>query len=113
MKNAEKRPSRPKRSSLGHKQVDLSLSKIRSAVTNGSQVILGCDHRSARMRRLKNLIGGHVADLGSRDLISEAQFCIVRRAALLTLELELMEVKFEANHGANGQELDAYQRASS
>jgi hypothetical protein len=65
------------------------------------------------MRRLKDLIGGHVADLGGRDLISEAEFCLVRRCALLTLELELMEAKFEANDGAKAAELDAYQRSAS
>jgi hypothetical protein len=32
------------------------------------------------------LIGGHVADLGGRDAISEAEFCIVRRCALLNIE---------------------------
>ena len=64
------------------------------------------------MRRLRDLIGGHVADLGGRDLISEAEFCLVRRCALLTLELELLEAKFEANEGATVVELDCYQRVS-
>jgi hypothetical protein len=79
------RAKRAKKPTAGRTKTDLSLSKLRSAITNGSQVIFGCDHRSARMRRLKDLIGGHVADLGGRDLISEAEFCLVRRAALLTL----------------------------
>jgi hypothetical protein len=104
---------RAKKPTAGSTKTDLSLSKLRSAVTNGSQVILGCDHRSARMRRLKDLIGGHVADLGGRDLISEAEFCLVRRAAILTLELELLEAKFEANDGAKAAELECYQRVSS
>jgi hypothetical protein len=65
------------------------------------------------MRRLKDLIGGHVADLGGRDLISEAEFCLVRRAAILTLELELLEAKFEANDGAEVAELECYQRVAS
>jgi hypothetical protein len=106
LKQAKKsRPDRPK--------TDVSLSRVRSAITNGSQLLAGCDGRSARMRRLKDLIGGHVADLGGRDLISEAEFCLVRRCALLTLELELMEAKFEANDGAKAAELDAYQRSAS
>ena len=65
------------------------------------------------MRRLKDLIGGHVADLGGRDLISEAEFCIVRRCTLLTLELELLEARFEANDGAKAAELECYQRVAS
>ena len=39
--------------------------------------------------------------------------CIVRRCALLTLELELMEARFEDSDGATAQQLDSYQRASS
>src|SRR4029453_5694772 len=103
---------RAKKPTAGSTKTDLSLSKLRSAITNGSQVILGCDHRSARMRRLKDLTGGHVAALGGRDLISEAEFCLVRRAAILTLELELLEAKFEANDGAKVQELECYQRVA-
>jgi hypothetical protein len=103
----------PKKSTAGRGKTDLSIAKLRSAVTNGSQLLAGCDHRSARMRRLKDLIGGHVADLGGRDLISEAEFCLVRRAAILTLELELLEAKFEANDGAKVQELECYQRVAS
>jgi hypothetical protein len=102
-----------KKSTASRTKADVSISKLRSAVTNGSQLLAGCDHRSSRMRRLKDLIGGHVADLGGRDLISEAEFCLVRRAAILTLELELLEAKFEANDGAKVQELECYQRVAS
>lgn len=64
------------------------------------------------MRRLKDLIAGHVADLGGRDAISEAEFCIVRRCAFLTLELELLEAKFEIEGEATLRQLEAYQRVS-
>ena len=94
-------------------KADVSLTRVRSAVTNGTHLLAGCDARSARMRRLRDLIGGHVADLGGRDLISEAEYSIVRRCALLTLELELMEGRFEANDGAKSAELETYQRVSS
>jgi hypothetical protein len=59
------------------------------------------------------LIGAHLADLGGRDLVSEAEYCLVRRAALLTLELELLESRFEANDGAKAAELECYQRVAS
>jgi hypothetical protein len=113
MNTTKTRAKRAKKPTAGRTKTDLSLSKLRSAITNGSQVILGCDHRSARMRRLKDLIGGHVADLGGRDLVSEAEFCLVRRAALLRLELELLEARFEANDGAKAAELECYQRVAS
>ena len=102
-----------KKSTTSRTKTDVSIAKLRSAVTNGSQLLAGCDHRSSRMRRLKDLIGGHVADLGGRDLISEAEFCLVRRAAILTLELELLEARFEANDGAKAAELECYQRVAS
>ena len=102
-----------KKSTVGRYKRDLTLSKLRSAVTNGSELLLGCDHRSARMRRLRDLISAHVADLGGRDLLSQAEFCIVRRCALLTLELELLETRFEMNDGAKSAELETYQRVAS
>jgi hypothetical protein len=37
----------------------------------------------------------------------------VRRAALLTLELELLESRFEENDGAKAAELECYQRVAS
>jgi hypothetical protein len=95
------------------RQRPLTLNTVRSAVTNGTHLLAGCDGRSARMRRLRDLISGHVQDLGGRDLISEAEYSIVRRCALLTLELELLEARFEGNEGAKAAELDAYQRCSS
>ena len=104
---------RGEKSRANRGKTDLSLSKLRSAITNGSQLLAGCDHRSARMRRLRDLIGAHLADLGGAEVCSQAEMCIVRRCALLTLELELMEARFEANDGSTVQELDAYQRASS
>lgn len=104
---------RGKKSGLERSKIDPSLTRIRSAITNGSQLLAGCDHRSARMRRLRDLISAHLADLGGADVCSQAELCIVRRCALLTLELELMEARFEDSDGATVQQLDGYQRASS
>ena len=105
---------RAKKSTVGSIQArrNADQASIR-AITNGSQLLPGCDHRSSRMRRLRDLIGAHLADLGGRDLVSEAEFCLVRRAALLTLELELLEARFEANDGAKAAELECYQRVAS
>jgi hypothetical protein len=102
-----------KKSTGGRRKADPSLSRIRSAVTNGSQVLLGCDHRSARMRRFRDLISAHIYDLGGPETCSQAELSIIRRAALLTLELETLEVRFETNGEANIKELECYQRVSS
>lgn len=61
---------------------------------------------------MKDLLASHVADLGGRDQISEGEFSLVRRCSLLTLELELMEARFETNEGATVSELDCYQRVA-
>ena len=106
------RPKRARKSRPDRPKADVSLSRLRSAITNGRQLLADCDHRSARMRRLRDLIAGHVSDLGGRDQISEAEFCLIRRCSLLTLELELLEARFETNDGATAQELDIYQRAA-
>src|SRR5689334_6098600 len=89
-----------------------SLSAIRSAKSNGTRLLDHCDHRSARMRRLRDLIGMHISDLGGEDACSTAELSIVRRAALLTLELEVLESKFEHEGEASPKQLDCYQRTA-
>ena len=103
---------RGKNSTSHRPKIDPSLSRIRSAITNGSHLLLDVDHRSARMRRLRDLIGAHLADLGGADEVSQAEACLVRRCALMTIELELLEARFEANDGATAAELDTYQRVA-
>jgi hypothetical protein len=63
----------------------------RSAVTSGRQQFVLGDPNSAWARRFHDLCQGHVSDLGGRPNISEAQFALVKRAAGLQVELELME----------------------
>ncbi len=63
------------------------------------------------MRRLRDLITDHVSDLGGKDALSAAEMALVRRAAMLTLQLELMESRWNENEGeAAPKSLDTYQR---
>ena len=64
------------------------------------------------MRRFRDLIHLHISDLGGEDGCSAAELSIVRRAALLTLELETMEGRFEQEGEASLKQLDAYQRTA-
>jgi hypothetical protein len=91
-----------------------SLAYVRSAITNGNTILVGnFDHRSAWMRRLRDLIQLHTSDLGGEDAISESERRIVRRAAMLTLQLEMMDSKFAANDGeATLAQLHLYQQVS-
>jgi hypothetical protein len=84
----------------------------RSRITNGSDLLPSVDGRSVWARRLRDLISLHVNDYGGSSAISEAERSLVRRAAALTVELELLEVKFASNGGAQMEELDKYQRAA-
>jgi hypothetical protein len=99
----------------GRKRTTVSLAAFRSAVTNGSSVLLNVDGRSAWMRRFRDLIAAHEADLGGRDVLSEGQRAIIRRAALLQCQLELMEGRFAQNDSGevSVKSLEAYQRSSS
>ena len=95
------------------RRLEPSLASVRSAVSNGTTIIPDLDHRSSWARRLRDLIHDHVADLGGEDAISSAERVLVRRAAMLTLQLELQEAAWAQGGGeASPKQLDAYQRAT-
>jgi hypothetical protein len=98
----------------GRKRLTPSLACFKSAITNGSALLHEVDGRSATMRRLRDIIHAHTADLGGTDTLSEGQRAILRRAALLQLQLEMMEQKFaqREDNCATGKEIETYQRAS-
>jgi hypothetical protein len=87
----------------------------RSRVSNGHALLPdlpGIDGRSAWIRRCKDLISEHVTDLGGLDNTSVAERSLVRRAAVITTELEMLEVKFAAAGQASADDLDLYQRSA-
>ena len=87
----------------------------RSRITNG--LLLPGDNRSAWVRRCKDVIREHVGDLGGVENTSAAERSLVRRAAVLTTELERLEVKFAeadaAGKPASLDDLDTYARVAS
>jgi hypothetical protein len=86
--------------------------KGKSRITNGTKLLPGIDGRSPWVRRCKDLIAAHIADLGGELNTSAAERSIVRRAAVLTTELELLEAKFAAAGSASSDDLDLYARTS-
>src|SRR4051812_43339579 len=103
MKGKNKRPPR--------KRLAPSLACFKSAITNGSALLHDVDGRTQWMRRLRDLIAAHVSDIGGEDALSAAETALVRRAAMLTLQLELMESRWrETNGEATAQSLLTYQR---
>src|SRR6202045_4159049 len=71
-----------------------SKSRQRSRVTNGSALLPGVDGRSAWVRRCKDIIEAHLSDLGGEDNTSAAERSLIRRASVMTVELERMEARF-------------------
>src|SRR5260370_25141937 len=91
----------------------LTQSKLRSAITNGSSVLLDCDHRTASMRRIKDLLAAYAVDLGGFASLSEGQKSILRRCVMLQVQLEMLEKTWADNWGsAAANELALYQRTS-
>jgi hypothetical protein len=87
----------------------------RSRVTNGrSYLPKEVDGRSFYSRRLRDLIALHTADLGGAANLSAAEQAIVRRAAVIMIALEKMELQFALvdAEGVSASDLDLYQRLS-
>jgi hypothetical protein len=82
----------------------------RSAVTSGRKLLVDGDPNSAWSRRYRDLVTRHVGDLGGRDMLSEAQLSLVRRAAALACEIEQMEARMSQGVEVN---LDSFGRAAS
>jgi hypothetical protein len=84
----------------------------KSRITNGSALLPGVDGRSPWVRRCKDVIAAHLSDLGGVDNTSAAERSIVRRASVLTTELERLEVRFALANEASAEDLDLYQRTA-
>ena len=93
-------------------QINRPRSRQRSRITNGSLLPSITDGRSAWVRRAKDVIEAHIGDLGGEANCSTAERSLVRRASVLTVELEMLEAKFAAVGQANQVDLDAYIRGS-
>jgi hypothetical protein len=52
-------------------------------------------------RRFCDLVSGHCNDMGSRELLSEAQLSLIKRVSAIECELELMEGRLSM-----GEEVD-------
>ena len=90
---------------------EMQKSKARSKVTNG-YLLPGVDGRSTWMRRLRDLISLHLADMGGEAAVSEAEKSIIRRACTLTVELERLELVFALAGEAKPEQIDLYQRTA-
>jgi hypothetical protein len=80
--------------------------------TRPGQLLPGIDGRAAWTRRARDLISAHIADLGGVENCSAAEQSIIRRASVLTVELERMERQFALDEQASPDDLEIYQRCA-
>lgn len=74
----------------------------RSRVTNGRGLFVeAIDGRSREARRFRDVLGEIVSDLGGPDTLSEGQRQMARRAAMLSVQCEVME-----GHAVAGKAID-------
>ncbi|HEY7243016.1 MAG TPA: hypothetical protein VH678_03930 [Xanthobacteraceae bacterium] len=58
---------------------------------------------------MRDLTADMVSDLGGEELISTGELALIRRAAMLTLQLEMMEQSWtENNHEASLRQITIY-----
>src|SRR6516165_1021110 len=82
----------------------------RSAVTSGRKLFVAGDPNSAWSRRYHDLVVGHISDLGGRDMLSEAQLSLIRRASAIECELERLDAALSLGEAVD---LNSYGRATS
>jgi hypothetical protein len=96
-------------SANGRRRAPSRAKRPRSAVTSGRQLFVNGDANSAWSRRFHDLVVGHVTDLGGADLLSEAQFSLIRRAAAIECELERLDARLSLGEPVD---MDAYARVA-
>jgi hypothetical protein len=75
----------------GKAQPRIGIRRRRSRVTNGSALFAVGPQTSAYARRLRDVLGEIISDLGGPDELSEAERQLARRAASLSVACEKLE----------------------
>lgn len=81
----------------------------RTKVSNGRALLHDVDNRLLWVRRLRDILAAHLSDIPDAS-VSERS--IIRRAGVLTVELERLEAKFAVAGEASAEELDIYARVA-
>jgi hypothetical protein len=85
----------------------------RSRIANGSAMLLGAkDERSVFVRRLKEIVEEYINDIGPAQDMTSAEKSIVRRIAVLTIQLEKLETRFAEDPSVGERTLDLYNRTA-
>ena|ERR1700675_4696978 len=93
-----------------HKPIARTSKANRSAVTNGSKLLVGIDMRSPTARRYRDLVQAYTAEIGG-DLaegalpLSQTEMAMIKTAASLSLTAELMQADIVNGKPANTDDL--------
>ena len=101
-----------KKMSAASQKQDVKKRHGRSRISNGSTLLPGVDGRSTWVRRCRDLIELHLDELGGVSQATAAEQALVRRAAVMIVELERMEFEFANAGKASTEALDLYSRVS-
>jgi hypothetical protein len=82
----------------------------RAALSNGKILLPGVSGNSLWARRMRDLMEDHIADLGGRENTSSSERNLVRRAAALTIQAELLEQQFALESTVDPDTVDTYGR---
>jgi hypothetical protein len=99
----------PLRSPTDRIEVSPKKDARKSRITNGSALLPGVDGRNVWVRRAKDVIAAHLSDVLDP---TAAEKSIIRRAAVLTVELERLEAQFALAGEADPEKLDLYARTA-
>jgi hypothetical protein len=79
------------------KRPPLKRHSVMTRITSGKVLVADSDGRSLWSRRMRDLMALYTSDRGGEDQLSEAQRSMIRRIAVLEIELEQMEQRFAAD----------------
>ena len=100
---SEQSPSRPKPKQRKPRRVS-------SAITSGARLFMLGNRNTPWARRYSDLVRLHAQDVGAGVDLSQAQQSLIRRAAAIEVELELMEGKLSMGEAVD---LDIFTRSTS
>src|ERR1700720_1644609 len=78
-----------------------------SGVSSGRRMFVHGDSSSAWSRRYRDIVAGHLSDLGGPAALSEAEISLVKRVSTLEIECEQAEGKLSMGEEVD---LDLFQR---
>jgi hypothetical protein len=101
------------RNSSANRPLDRLERRKRSRIADRSPLAPAApDRRSSWVRRCQEVMAEHIVDLGGADNCSAAERSLIRRAAVMTVELERLEAKFALAEQADANDLELYQRTA-